>query len=199
MEAPPAHAERPPRVYSIFWNMEYTVQMANILKPQDVLVLLKKTAHAERHPTFEAMGHSLHLSASQVHRSFARSLDARLAKKGQPGQWHVLTAPLCEFLVHGVRYAFYASEGAPKRGVPTAFGVEPMRSQLQVAADQIPVWPHPQGEHRGPSLLPLSKTAPDAALNDPELHVLLALVDAIRVGRARERRLAEEHLRARLL
>jgi hypothetical protein len=39
---------------------------------------------------------------------------------------------------------------------------------------------------------------PDAARSDPKLYELLALVDAIRVGRARERKLAESELEKRL-
>lgn len=173
--------------------------MSESLKPQDVLLLLHKTLYPDQHKSFEAIGHDLHLSASQTHRSFVRAVDARLAKKRQRGHWHVLAAPLYEFLIHGVRYAFYPIEGPPQRGIPTAYGLEPLRSELLSHDDQVPVWPHPEGTHRGPSLLPLCKAAPDAALKDPGLHELLALVDALRIGRARERKLAETHLRQRLL
>lgn len=38
---------------------------------------------------------------------------------------------------------------------------------------------------------------PGAALRDLALHMLLALVDAVRLARAQERRLAEEALRQR--
>ena len=43
-------------------------------------------------------------------------------------------------------------------------------------------------------LEPLYKTVPIAARRDPRLYEILALLDALRDGRARERRLAEEHL-----
>jgi hypothetical protein len=51
---------------------------------------------------------------------------------------------------------------------------------------------------RGESFGPLYKSAPKAARQDAQLYELLALVDAIRAGRARERRLAAEMLEARL-
>jgi hypothetical protein len=54
------------------------------------------------------------------------------------------------------------------------------------------------GTVRGPSLSPLCKTAPDAALADPALHEMLALLDALRAGRSRERTLAEKHLAVRM-
>jgi hypothetical protein len=54
------------------------------------------------------------------------------------------------------------------------------------------VWPDADGDVRGVTLDPLHKTVPKAARKDPVLlHELLALVDALRDGRARERRIAE--------
>jgi hypothetical protein len=61
-----------------------------------------------------------------------------------------------------------------------------------------PVWPFEQGSKRGYAFLPLHKKAPQAALKDPELYQLLALVDALRDGSARERELARRELSARL-
>ena len=172
--------------------------MSDSLKPQDALVLLKRAVWSNEHPTYDAMGESLLLSASQVHRSVQRAIAAGLARKDSRERWHVSRKPLTEFLIHGLRHVFYPVEGPPRRGIPTAFGVEPLRSALLIDADQLPVWPHPEGSQRGPSLEPLSKSAPDAALRDPKLHELLALVDALRIGRARERSLAEQYLLKRL-
>jgi hypothetical protein len=50
----------------------------------------------------------------------------------------------------------------------------------------------------GRAVAPLYRSAPLAAAEDPRLHELLALVDALRVGRARERTLAREELDRRL-
>jgi hypothetical protein len=54
-----------------------------------------------------------------------------------------------------------------------------------------PVWPWREGGTRGIALEPLYRTAPAAALRDPILYGLLALVDVIRDGRARGRKIAE--------
>jgi hypothetical protein len=54
---------------------------------------------------------------------------------------------------------------------------------------------HPEGKSRGIALAPLYKTVPIAALRDPLLYEKLALVDALRDGRTRERKLAEEELK----
>jgi hypothetical protein len=45
---------------------------------------------------------------------------------------------------------------------------------------------------------PLYKNVPEAARRDPKLYELLALVDAIRDGRAREREIAIDELKARI-
>ena len=46
--------------------------------------------------------------------------------------------------------------------------------------------------------MPLYPSVPEAALKDEKLHELLALVDALRVGRAREKELAIRELKKRL-
>ena len=60
------------------------------------------------------------------------------------------------------------------------------------------MWPWPEGDTRGIGLEPLYKKVPQAALRDPGLYELLALVDAIRDGRARDRKIAERDLVNRL-
>jgi hypothetical protein len=47
-------------------------------------------------------------------------------------------------------------------------------------------------------LAPLSDKVPAAAARDPWLYQILALVDAIRLGQARDRKLAAEELTRRL-
>ncbi len=83
------------------------------------------------------------------------------------------------------------------RGMPTASAAEPLSHEM-THEEPIPVWPFEQGSKRGYSFLPLYKKAPLAALKDPELYQLLALVDALRDGGVRERELAKRELLARL-
>jgi hypothetical protein len=61
-----------------------------------------------------------------------------------------------------------------------------------------PVWPDANGDVRGESFAPLYKSVPVAARKDPKLYELLALVDAIRGGRARERELAKKLIQREL-
>ena len=80
------------------------------------------------------------------------------------------------------------------RGVPTAAAAEPLKSRFLDDREPPTVWPYPQGKVRGLSLTPLYKGAPKAALRDPEFYSVLALCDAVRSGRTRERNLAVELL-----
>lgn len=57
-----------------------------------------------------------------------------------------------------------------------------------------PVWPCAEGRHRGIAFEPLYPSAPLAALRDPTLYEYLALADALRDGRPRERRIAQDAL-----
>ena len=100
--------------------------------------------------------------------------------------------------IHGVKYAFPAVRGEPTRGMPTGVGAEPLASLFPPSREPVPVWPAPEGNVRGYALEPLYGCVPGAAKRDPDLYALLALVDAIRCGRARERVLAETELLKRL-
>lgn len=159
------------------------------LKPQELLVILKVSAHPDRHFTFAALAQELWMSPAEVHASVKRAKGAGLVNIRGRGDWSPVRPAVQEFLVHGARYAFPAEIGPVKRGVPTAHGAEPLVSLLHSEGDP-PVWAHPQGNARGPSISPIYRTAPQAALADPALHRLLALLDALRMGRARERELA---------
>ena len=169
------------------------------LKPQDLLVLLKVAAHPPQRWTYAALGEALGISASEAHASVKRAVAAGLAVAPARGEWSPVRHSLLEFVLHGVRYVWPATAGPVKRGVPTAFGAEPLASQLTAAPGEAPVWAHPDGSAKGPTVSPLYRTAPQAALVDPALHRLLALLDALRTGRARERTLAAKLMQVELL
>jgi hypothetical protein len=169
------------------------------LKPQDLLVLLKVAANPPQRWTYAALGEALAMSASEAHASVKRAVASGLAVAPSRGQWWPVRPNLLEFVLHGVRYIWPATIGPVKRGVPTAFGAEPLASELRAAPDQAPVWAHPQGKAKGPTVSPLYRTAPQAALADPALHRMLALLDALRTGRARERSLAAKLMEAELM
>lgn len=164
------------------------------MKPQDIVVLLKLAA-APREWSYPSLALELGMSASEVHAAVSRTaaaglLDAATRRPRRPA--------LLEFLVHGLRYVYPAERGGVTRGLPTAHAAPPLAKRLAAGGEPVPVWPDPEGEVRGEELKPLYRSVPHAARRDPALYELLALVDALRGGRARERRLAADELRRRL-
>lgn len=163
------------------------------LKPQDVMVVLKLCTYMASRPPISVIANDLSMSPSEVHAAFKRLHLARLLHVPELEDKPNISA-LEEFLLHGLKYVFPAEHGQVTRGVPTSFAAPPLKKEIAVGDDLPPVWPWPEGDTRGVGLKPLYKTAPGAALRDPSLYELLALVDAIRNGRARERKSAERHL-----
>lgn len=102
------------------------------------------------------------------------------------------------FLIHGVPYAFAAKPKERTRGTPTAWAAPVMETQITGAPDSLPVWPNPDGKVKGVAVAPLYAGAVKAAQADQKLYALLALVDAVRIGKARERNLAERELELRM-
>src|SRR5262245_40241831 len=135
------------------------------LKAQDVLVVLKLALHDERIPYAE-LGRQLGLSASQAHSSVQRAAKSGLLF-GEPMKVNI--EGLIEFLVHGAKYVFPVTRGPVKRGIPTAYSAAPLNERITNSEYPL-VWAHPEGDTRGETLSPLYKTAPSAALADPELH-----------------------------
>jgi hypothetical protein len=183
------------RIFSRFANHEYT-PFVN-LKPQDLLVALKLWVGRDQTWTYPLLAASLGMSVSEAHGAVKRAVTAGLLPPGGLGVRPGAEA-LREFLVHGAKYSFPALRGEMARGVPTAHAAPPLKGLLAEASEPPPVWPHPKGNARGPSLAPLISSAPGAALEDPALYELLALFDALRAGRARERALATRLLDERL-
>lgn len=167
------------------------------LKPQDIVVVLKLCSYGGRRPPISVVAADLHMSPSEIHAALKRLQQARLLHASEMQEKPNLSA-LEEFLLHGVKYAFPAEHGQVTRGVPTSFAASPLKDEIASGNELPPVWPWRDGETRGVALQPLYRTAPAAALRDPVLYEFLALVDAIRDGRVRERKIAEKELISRL-
>jgi hypothetical protein len=161
------------------------------LRPHDVCVLLQFAIRPVM--TFRELGKLVGVSLGEAHNATKRLAIARLVSAGG-GQ--VNEKASLEFLVYGVPYAFPGELGPETRGVPTAHSGPPLRDQLP---GELVVWPSGIGEVRGLSLVPLCRGAPQTSVSNPELYDWLTVVDALRIGRARDRRLAHELLGDSLL
>jgi|SRR5208282_1265117 len=157
--------------------------------------------------TYAELGEELAMSPSQVFRSVVRAEEARLlyrlpvklasGRTKDPRFWPC-RENLKEFLIYGVKYAFPVHRGGIVRGVPTAHAAPPLKQHFAESFDPPPVWPDAEGSVRGVEFSPLYRNVPEAARRDPKLYELLALVDAIRDGRTREREIAIRELTMRI-
>lgn len=108
----------------------------------------------------------------------------------------VMRQALMDFLQYGLAVVFPAKPGAVVRGIPTAHSAAPLNKEINSGEDYV--WPHARGHVRGRGISPLYGTVPEAALEDEKLYALLALTDAMRVGRARKKNLAIQELKNRI-
>ena len=103
------------------------------------------------------------------------------------------TRNLAEFALHGAKYAFPAIKLPLAAGVPTSHSAPAFAGVFAPGSTDF-AWPHPHGTVRGVGIEPLHPAVPFAAMQDAKLYALLALFDALRIGKARERGMALERL-----
>jgi len=166
-----------------------------MLKPQDIIVLMKLVDQSPDW-TFVSLSESLGLSPSAVHRSIKRAEEAGLYDKRKRS---VKRQALLDFLVHAAKFVFPPNMRGEARGMPTAWAAPPLSDLLVSVRQNPPVWPDAKGQVRGIALDPIHPMAVKASKDDRNLRELLNLLDAIRIGTARERGLAQQALKKHLL
>ncbi|CAN5368975.1 hypothetical protein BH23BAC2_BH23BAC2_20410 [soil metagenome] len=164
------------------------------LNPLDIAVLIKIASMNDSSWHQKPLADALHLSQSEISKSIARSKFAGLL---DPSGKKIMKLAFIEFLQYGVGYAFPEQPGAIVRGIPTAHSAKPLNTLID--SNEQYVWPSGKGKSKGQSIIPLYPAVTEAVQNDEALHEMLALVDAIRVGRAREKELAVKILKHRIL
>lgn len=164
-----------------------------MLSANDIVVLVRLAARPEEW-TFRSLGAELGLDPAALHRSVARLEESQLLD----GERKPVRGNVEEFLVHGLRYVFPGELGPLSRGTATAWGAEPLVRLIAGGGEPAPVWPLAEGTERGPVLQPIAEAVPKLAAGHSDLREWFSLLDAVRVGRARERKLAAELLRERI-
>jgi len=173
-----------------------------MLKSQDIVLLLKLLSHPK-----ESLGWSqnqlatyLCISASEVNAGIKRLNKAGLFYFDMNKRYQLSAAACEELLISGVKYFFPAQVGEYTRGIATSYAAPIFEKQIILGQDPIPVWPFAEGNRRGLALKPLYPSVPKSLAQYPDqtFYDLLALVDAIRQGRARERNIAMKLLKERL-
>ena len=164
------------------------------MRPQDVVVLIKVLLEKDSNWTQVSLARSLFMSQSEISESLSRSRYARLLyDKGRK----VARQPFMDLLEYGIPFIFPQHPGNVVRGIPTGHSASPLKEEI--ISEQHYVWPYAKGHVRGQSVLPLYYSVPQAIELDKQLYEMLALIDALRVGKVREKNLALEILNSRIL
>lgn len=163
--------------------------------------------HTEQDPpvhhdsySVRALQASLGISKTEVASALKRCQQIGLLRLDPSTQLpRVNSKALLGFIEHGLRYVFPVKPAEMVRGIPTSFSAPVLQGKLMSGGDLIHVWPDAYGNRKGQSITPLFKTVPGAVKKDPRLYEYLALIDAVRLGNAREANLANQLLREKIL
>jgi len=166
----------------------------NGMRPQDIVVLIKIAAKGSQPWLMKDLSYELGISGSEVSESINRSIIAGLISFNKKD---LLKLNLLDFLNYGLRYVFPEQAGALVRGIATAHSANPLNKTI--ISNEPFVWPYAKGEIRGQAIAPLHPNVPAAALKDKIFYAFMTLVDALRVGKIREKELAIKELKKRLL
>lgn len=166
------------------------------LKPQDILILLKLVAQGDMNWVYSRLAMELSMSSSEIHAAMKRAYNAGLMlDKGETIMPDAKN--LEEFIIYGLKYAFAAERGDICMGIPTSYAAKPLCDKVICDDTSPPVWPDDNGKVKGIAFRPLYPSVPDAVRVDSSLYELLALIDAIRGGRTRERTVAIKEIKLR--
>lgn len=166
------------------------------IKPQDILILLKIIAMGQRPWRQVELADELAISRAEVSNSLGRCYQVGLIDESKRTPHKVA---LLEFIQYGLKYVFAVKPGPMVRGILTAHAAPPLASHIVSDQSEVYVWPWPEGEARGQAVEPLYPTVPKVIKNAPVLYEMLALVDALRLGRIREQKIALEELKIRIM
>ncbi|MGB5322911.1 hypothetical protein [Lutimonas sp.] len=163
------------------------------MRPHDIAILLKIASKGTEKWYMKDLANELQISASEISESINRSIigglissDKRTLKK----------LALLDFLRSGLRYVYPQQPGAITRGLETAISAPPLNNEF--FSDENFVWPYGKGNVRGQAIEPLHPKTPEACLHDSKYYELMALTDAIRIGKAREQNLAFDILKDKI-
>lgn len=163
------------------------------MRPHDIVVLLKIAAKGDIPWLMKDLSSELGISASEISESLNRSAFAGLISKDKH---QLMNLSILDFLEYGLPYVYPVRPSAKVRGLPTAHSAPPLNNEI--ISEDAYVWPYGEGKVRGESIEPLHPNVPKSCLKDSKFYEYMALCDALRVGKARERNIAMAELKKRL-
>jgi len=163
------------------------------MRPHDIAILLKIISKGNNNWFMKDLANELLISASEISESINRSVIGGLISSDKKT---VNRLGFLDFLKSGLKYVFPQKPGPISRGIGTAISASPLNKEF--FSEELFVWPFGKGNIRGQSIEPLHPKTPEACLNDTSYYELMALTDAIRIGKAREQNLAFNILKERI-
>lgn len=166
-----------------------------LLKPQDTLLALKYWVlrQAGQQMAVRELAESVGISASEVSKSAKRLVSASLLVERESLLYPEANA-LYEWLAFGVRYAYPVQQMGYGRGMACAWNCPLIISDIVPPSPPF-VWAAAGGKTEGVQIAPLHDSVPLAASKDKSLYHILALVEAIRLGKPRELAIARPLLK----
>lgn len=163
-----------------------------MLKKQDILLLAKLLSSDVSEMTYAGLGKALCMSSSEIHAATERLISLRLLSSDRTP----IKKSALEFLIHGFKYVFPLEYRVRLiRGIPTASAAPVAEGFFMKNTGPVPVWPSPTGNIRGQGVEPLYPSVVKVVEENPELYAILALLDMLRMGKARETSWAENKLK----
>ena len=163
------------------------------MRPHDIAVLLKIASKRQEQWYMKDLAYELGISASEISESINRSIIAGLISSDKKT---LKKLSLLDFLKSGLKYVYPQQPGSMVRGIGTAHSASPLDNEIM--SEEHFVWPFGKGNIRGQAIEPLHPNTPEACLKDKEYYALMALTDAIRIGKVREQNIAFEMIKERI-
>ena len=163
------------------------------MRPHDIVILLKIASKGRQNWFMKDLAFELGISASEISESINRSVIAGLISSNKKS---LKKLALLDFLKAGLRYVYPQKPGPMVRGIGPAHSAPPLNNQI--SSEEPYVWPFAKGNVRGQAIEPLHLKIPEACLRDSKFYELIALADAIRVGKVREQKIAIELIKERI-
>jgi DNA-binding Lrp family transcriptional regulator len=163
------------------------------MRPHDIAILLKIASKGKESWYMKDLARELNISSSEISESIHRSVIAGLISTDKKT---INKLALLDFLKFGLRYVYPQRPGSLVRGIGTSISASPLNNEI-MSNEQF-VWAYAKGNIRGQAIEPLHPKTPEACLRDEKYYELMALIDAIRIGKVREQKIAFNMLKERI-
>lgn len=155
-----------------------------MIKDQDIIILLMLCLADEPIMQKEIAARA-QISRAATSIAINRLVDINLLSADRE---QVMKRNFMDFLIYGMPYVFPAKLGAITKGIATHISAEPLNKFF--SATQNFVWPHVSGKIIGQSIRPIYHSVPEIIGTEEQLYEALTLIDALRIGQAREKKKA---------